>query len=335
MALMRRLRLPHITAIAILCLIVAAVVVVIGWYEVELRPAAARAQSQLFIIEEGQGAPVIGHNLQAAHLIRSKDAFITYLGLHGLRTKLKAGVFRLIATETTAKIAQTLTANGPSAHELMVIPGDTIAQIEDLAAKEGISTNSFEAALAAPHTEAILSTKPSTVSLEGYLYPDTYDLSNVTADQLVDTMIINLATHLTPQIQQAWAAEGLNVHQGLTLSSVVEKEVANSTDRTKVAQVFLSRLKLGMPLGSDVTAAYASTLAGLPFNVSINSPYNTLLATGLPPGPICSPSLDAMEAVAHPAATNYLYFLAGNDGKTYYAQTYAEHQANIAKYLQQ
>jgi len=100
-----------------------------------------------------------------------------------------------------------------------------------------------------------------------------------------------------------------------------------------VAQIFLKRLKLGQALGSDVTTHYAADLLGVPFNTDLNSPYNTRRVVGLPPGPICSPGLSAMDAVAHPAGTDYLFFLSGKDGKTYFAKTYAEHQLNIKKHL--
>jgi UPF0755 protein len=114
---------------------------------------------------------------------------------------------------------------------------------------------------------------------------------------------------------------------------MVEREVNIATDRPIVAQVFLTRLRLGQMLGSDVTTHYAADLLGVPFNINIDSRYNTRRYTGLPPGPICSPGLGSMDAVAHPAATDYLYFLSGKDGKTYFAKTYAEHQANIVKHL--
>jgi UPF0755 protein len=136
-------------------------------------------------------------------------------------------------------------------------------------------------------------------------------------------------------IPSGFAAEGLSLHQGVTLASIVETEVSNPPDQAMVAQVFLNRIKAGMPLQSDVTVDYASQLTGLPFSVTLNSPYNTYLNKGLPPGPICSPGLSAMGAVAHPTPNNYLYFVADKNGTTHYATTFAQQEQNIQLYLNQ
>jgi len=297
------------------------------WYHLELRPVNPHGSSQLFTVQPGQRTPAIAANLQSDGLIRSKDAFITYLGLHGLRGKLKAGIFRLSPAESSVKVANILTANGPGARQLTVIPGDTLAQIEALAASQGISQADFAAALTASHSQPVLDSKPADVSLEGYLYPDTYGLGpTVTASSLVDMMINNLAAHVTPQMEQKFAVQGLSFHQALTLASILEKEVSGSADQAKAAQVFLKRLQVGMPLESDVTAAYAQSVG--------NPAYNTYLNKGLPPGPICSPGIGALNAVANPANTDYLYFYSAKNGTTYFEQTYAQHQADIQKYGQ-
>jgi len=146
-------------------------------------------------------------------------------------------------------------------------------------------------------------------------------------------MLDDFGQRVGPQYAAAFAAEGLTLHQGLTLASIVEREVNKPADRPIVAQIFLKRFHMGMPLGSDVTTQYASDLAGMAFNLNLDSPYNTRKNAGLPPGPICSPGLGSLDAVAHPAATDYLYFLAGSDGVTYYANTLAEHNVNVAKHL--
>ncbi len=129
-----------------------------------------------------------------------------------------------------------------------------------------------------------------------------------------------------------YAATGLTLHQGVTLASIVEKEVSTAEDRAMVAQVYINRLKIGMPLQADPTVAYVAEATGKDFDVKINSPYNTYVAKGLPPGPICNPSLSAIMAMAHPKANDYIYFLADKQGKTHFAKTFAEHEANRAKY---
>jgi UPF0755 protein len=118
------------------------------------------------------------------------------------------------------------------------------------------------------------------------------------------------------------------------LASIVEKEVSSSADRQKAAQVFLKRLRMSMMLGSDVTAYYGADEAGLPHTVDSDTPYNTRLHGGLPPGPIGNTSKSSLQAVADPATTDYLYFVAGDDGVTYYSKSLDEHNANVKAHCQ-
>ena len=318
-------------------IITALVVIIIGgysWYRLELRAVGSGA-SQAFIIKPGETAPFIATELKTAKLIRNRDAFITYLNFHGLRSQVKAGSFSLSPSYSSPKIAELITSTATSLNQLVIPEGYTIAQIETAAAKRGITKADFEAALAAPHTQSGLSTKPASVNLEGYLFPDSYEVvpGSTTAASLVNAMLDNFDARVGTTYVADFAAENLTRHQGLTLASIVEREVSRPEDRPIVAQVFLKRIKLGMPLGSDVTVDYAAALLGTTFSTTLNSPYNTYLHAGLPPGPISNPGLSALDAVAHPAATDYLYFVAGSDGVTHFASTYAEHQANVAKYL--
>jgi UPF0755 protein len=303
-------------------------------YHNGLEPVATFGVSKVFVVKPGERVPDIASSLHDAGLIRSRNAFITYLNLHGLRARINAGSYSISPMLTGPQIANLMATGQTLADRLVVPEGYRLSQIETLATAHGISATAFQAALDAPHSQSFLAGKPAAVSLEGYLFPDSYEISpQTTAAQLVNTMLNNFGQRVGPAYTTAFAAEGLTLHQGLTIASIVEREVSNPTDRPIVAQIFLSRLKLGMPLGSDVTAQYASDLLGVPFSTSVNSPYNTLLKPGLPPGPICNPGLGSLDAVAHPAQTSYLYFLSGKDGKTYYATTYAQHQQNIAEHL--
>jgi UPF0755 protein len=317
-------------------LIVIAVISVVLYmgYQNGLQPVATFGAAKDFVIKPGERVPDIASALSTADLIRSRNAFITFVNLHGLRARIDAGTYSLSPMQSGQEIADIL-ATGQTLTDRIVVPeGYRVAQIEQLAADHGISIASFQAALDSPHSQPFLQSKPVSVSLEGYLFPDSYEISpQTTAADLVNTMLNTFGERVGPDYVTAFAAEGLTLHQGLTIASIVESEVSNPTDRPIVAQIFISRLKMGMSLGSDVTAQYAADLAGVPFSTTINSPYNTLLKPGLPPGPICNPGLNALDAVAHPAQTSYLYFLTGKDGKTYYATTYAQHEQNIAEHL--
>lgn len=333
----RRFACCWLVAFIILVAIVLAVSLMYLKYRADLSPVQTGGEPAYveFTVETGQNAQAIATQLKAKDLIRDRNAFITYVNLHGLRPRLKTGQYSLSQAQSAAQIAQTI-AGGRTLTKRLIIPeGYTLAKIRAAAVKQGISAAAFDAALAEPHSQSFLATKPvTTATLEGYLFPDSYEITPATsAAQLVNTMLDNFGKRVGSEYAQAFTAQGLTLHQGLTLASIVEREVNIPADRPVVAQIFLNRLKLGMTLGSDVTTHYAADLLGVPFDVNLNSPYNTRRVGGLPPGPICSPGLTALDAVAHPANTDYLYFLSGNDGKTYYGKTLAEHERNIVKYL--
>jgi UPF0755 protein len=303
-------------------------------YRFNLRAVSKSQTAESFEVKLGDSAPKIAAKLKSNGLIRDTSAFITYVNFHGLRVRIKAGTYSLRPSLSAPQIADIIASGRTQADRLVIPEGYTLRQIRAAVAKRGISEAEFNAALAASHSQTFLSEKPTNVDLEGYLFPDSYQIEKgTTASILVDQMLNTFGQRVGPTYAQAFAAEGLSVHQALTLASVVEKEVSNANDRPVVAQVFLKRYKLGMPLGSDVTTQYAADQAGVKFNLDLNSPYNTRKVAGLPPGPICNPGLSSLDAVAHPAATDYLYFLAGKDGKTYFAKTYPEHQRNITLHL--
>jgi UPF0755 protein len=303
-------------------------------YRLGLRPVASSGGAREFAVETGDNAPRIAQHLVDAHLIRNRNAFVSYVNFHGLRPRLKVGHYLIAPTLSGNQIAEQLAGGRTATRRLVVPEGYRITQIETAAAALGISKMDFAAALAAPHAQTFLAGKPADVSLEGYLFPDSYQVdAATTATTLVNAMLDNFGKRVGPEYAQAFAAQGLTMHQGLTLASIVEREVSNAADRPVVAQIFLKRFKSGQSLGSDVTTVYAAELLGKAFDINLDSHYNTRRYVGLPPGPICSPGLSALDAVAHPATTDYLYFLSGKDGKTYFAKTYAEHQQNIAKYL--
>lgn len=324
---------PRLTALAATTLILLASGLYIK-YRLDLRPVADAGVAQSFQVAAGENAPLIAKHLAEHRLIRSRNAFVTYVNLHGLRPRLKVGSYAIAPTLSSQQIA-TMLAGGQTVTKRLVVPeGYRLSQITTAAGALGIGQTAFKAALAAPHTQPFLAAKPATVDLEGYLFPDSYEVSSTTNPaKLVDDMLNNFGKRVGPEYIDAFAAQGLSLHQGLTLASIVEREVNLPADRPIVAQIFLKRLRENMPLGSDVTTHYAADLLGVPFNVNIDSPYNTRRYNGLPPGPICSPGLGSLDAVSHPATTDYLFFLSGKDGKTYFAKTYAEHQKNIAKYL--
>lgn len=304
------------------------------WYEFNLRPVSASTHSTLLIIEPGTSVDAISENLEANKIIRSSTAFKLYVTIHGLRGRLQSGAYDLSPSKSSRAIAKMITKGQTSSQKMTIPEGFTINAIKAKAATYGIDPAAFDKALQQDLSGTKAAQRPAGTSLEGYLFPDTYTITpSTTADQLVRAMVDRFDQKVTDDIVAAWAAKGLSLQQGLTLASVVEREVSNPKDQKLVAGVFLNRLKIGQKLQSDVTVDYGRALLGKPFNTELDSPYNTYVVPALPVGPICNPGLAAMRAVADPTPSSYYYFLAGKDGTTHYAENVDQHNANVQKYL--
>jgi UPF0755 protein len=312
------------------------VLAVQGWYTANLRPVGASTQKHALTIVSGATLGDISHQLSAAGLIRSSTAFEWYVSVHNEREKLQAGTYSFSPSESTAQIAEAI-ANGRVAADLItILPGQRLDQIRQAFIKAGFKTADVDAALQPDQYRAsypALADNPPGSSLEGFLYPDTFQKTSATDPRvIVGESLAEMQQHLTTDIRTGFAAHGLSVYQGVALASIVEQEVPSQDDRNQAAQVFLKRLRIGMQLGSDVTAYYGAIHDGLSPSLTYDSPYNTLIHTGLPPGPISNVSDSSLEAVAHPANTDWLYFVAGDDGTTHFAKTLDEHNANVSKY---
>jgi UPF0755 protein len=316
---------------------VVTVFAVLNWYMLELQPAKSAASDVGYTLPAGTKLPALSNQLQQKGIIRSAAAFTVYVTLSGQRRNLEAGSYDLNPSSSVAEVANVL-SQGKITHNQLVVPeGVTVAKVRALAATKGITPASFNAALGESYTGTFLAGRPpGDYSLEGYLFPDSYQLPpKPDAHTLIQAMLTNFEKQETANnLTQAFAAENLSLHQGVTLTSIVQSEVSNEADQSMVAQVFLNRLAAGIPLQSDVTVAYAALLTGQPFSTTLVSPYNTYVNKGLPPGPIANPGITALEAVAHPTPNSYLYFVADKNGVTHYATTYAEHEQNVQKYLQ-
>jgi UPF0755 protein len=226
-----------------------------------------------------------------------------------------------------------------------VIEGWRLEQIGDaLATHRGLSSVAADfVALAGPNAARaasydFLAELPAGASLEGYLFPDTYLLRpDATASEIIDKLLANFAAKLPDNYRADAAAQGLTLHQAITLASLIEREAVVDDERSIIASVILNRLAAGQLLEIDATTQFAlgaegdwwPRLTGLDLR-SVDSPYNTYAVAGLPPGPIANPSLASIEAAAHPAQTDYLYYraLCDGSGRHAFAATYEEHIAN-------
>lgn len=300
------------------------------WYVNSLKPLSSSLEVVSLTIEEGATPLQIGNQLVASKLIKNAKAFEWYVRFSGLNSKLKAGTYSLRPSQSVNEIAAQIADGKVTTMQFTIVPGKTLEDIKKLFVKAGFKEDAVEKALDPSYYSDLpaLSDKPPLASLEGYLYPETFVMTETTTpNEIIKLSLDEMNKRLTPALRASFAKQGLSVHEAITLASIVEKEVNNPDDRRQVAQVFLKRLKMGMALGSDVTYHYAAKLLNVEATPFIDSPYNTRKYSGLPPGPISNVSITALEAVANPSPGDYLYFVAGDDGKTYFSKTNEEHEA--------
>lgn len=319
-----------IAMIVLLVLLIGAVTTLRQVYTSNLKSVSASQRSQLFAVPLGSSAKSIAADLKEAGLIRASWAFEAYIRNHSLREKLQAGTYYLRPSQTVPEIVTVLTHGQVATDLITILPAQRLSQIRESFIKSGFKTEDVEVALDPEmyKDHAALADKPAGASLEGYLYPDSFQKTADTKPATIIRASLDLMQDkLTPEVRAGFVRQGLTVHQGVIIASIVEQEVGKTEDRPTVAQVFLKRFHQNMQLGSDVTAFYGAIIAGQTPSVAYDSPYNTRLHDGLPPGPISNVSNSSLKAVATPANTDYLYFVAGDDGVTYFSNTLQEHEA--------
>ena len=291
-----------------------------------------------FTIDKGEDVRLVVKNLSDANIINNDWPFLLYLKFKGLSSQLIAGEYQIGPKTTPMEVADILT-NGRVASLKITIPeGWSNQQIADYLDKKNIVTKEdFLAATKKNYDYEFLKDKPSGTSLEGYLFPDTYQISyNAKSEDIINQMLKNFDKRVTPQIRSEIKASDESLFDVLTLASVVEREVSKPEDRKVVAGIFLLRLKEGMALESCATIQYILGVNKMQFTYEetrTESPYNTYLNKGLPVGPISNPGIDSINAVLYPQITDYLFFLSA-DGITYYSKTLDEHEAKKNQYLQ-
>ena len=321
---------------------------------------------QTIEINAGESVKQIANNLKQAGLIRNPLAFELYARINNLHAKLKAGKYSFRKTMSARAIAKQL-VNGVVSSDvfnLTILPGTSllgdkgksqtgiIHQFRTL----GYSEEEINQALTKHYDNPILKGLyadenklssldiPAKLSLEGYLYGETYQFYNHEKLENVITTILNQFNDVvvSNQLEEKFKARGLSLRQGIILASIIQKE-AHTEDMPGVSMVFQNRLKRGIALGSDVTATYAADITGIDRTnatnvdiLAVNSLYNTRKFPGLPPGPIAVPSKAALLAVAEPDSSkaSMLYFLTGDDGLMYYSSTDAEHNQKIRDHCQ-
>lgn len=307
-----------------------------------------------FVIESGANVNTIASELKEAGLIRDELVFQIYVRLNSDGKTLKAGEYNLNKSMSVEEITDILIKGGKdNVFSMVIFPGETIREIKTKLVELGYPAEKVEAAFAKDYNSEkyaeLFTGKPEGSSLEGYIYGETYEFYK---DDSVETIIERTLDEMQKIVKEndlisKFEAQGLNLYQGITLASIIQKEAAKAEDQAKVAKIFYNRLggAEGGMLGSDVTTQYAVDLEDPNREIykdnaaalEIDSPYNTRKHAGLPPGPISNPGLSALLGAAEPdeSAAEYVYFLTGDDNKMYYSSTYEEHQRNINEYCKE
>lgn len=331
----RRLLLLIVVAVVA---VVAATVAVHYKYNQELKPLSSSQKAQEFVVVQGATDEEIAKDLEAKGLIRSAWAFRLYVSSKEVRGSLQAGTYELAPSQSVPEIVSQLSGGKVVTNLVTILPGQRIDKVRTRLIQDGFKEKDVDAALNPANymDSPVLVDKPAQASLEGYLYPESYQrTSGTSAETVVRAALEQMNKRLTPDLRTAFGKQGLSTYQALILASIVEREVPNQADREQVAQVFLKRLSIGMKLQSDATASYGAILAGATPSRSYDSPYNTYSYAGLPPTPISNVSESSLKAVAYPANTDWVYFVSGDDGTTHFSKTLAEQEANIQQYCKE
>lgn len=333
----------------VLALGVAAVVAGGVWYVGALKPVDVSDDNEVRVeVKEGMVPSSIGQLLEDKGLIHSRLAFSIYLRLNGGAEYFKSGVYVAKRSQDMPSILEHLKSGQVDERSIMFYPG---AMLRDRSGKPesqrtdvfavlldaGFDESEVTRALGADYQSPVFAGRPAGVGIEGYVYGETYFVAaQATPEQMIQRAIDEFAAVVKKSDFEAkFARQGLSLYEGITLASIVQRESIGCAgasvceDQRRIASVFFNRLESNMPLGSDVTYHYAADLEGKARDFRLDSPYNTRIHAGLPPGPIAAPGLSALNAVADPAKTDYVYFLSGDDDVTYFATTNAGHEANI------
>lgn len=316
-----------ITGVIALLIALAAVAGYI-WYKDQLTSPAPQSDEVVRLtVNEGDTSGLVAAELAEKGVIKNELAFKIYYRLHHT-TGLKTGIYNIERKQSVGEIVAQLEEGKPDEFTLTFLPGGTVDDAKKVLVEAGYSEAEVDVAMNANYNHPLLQEKPADVDLEGYVYGDTYSFL---AGSSVQEILMRIFDHMQEDIEannlrQAYANRGMTLYEGIIFASIVQSEVPDKEDMPIVSQVFHKRLAIDMQLGSDVTFIYGARKQGVAPSVDLDSPYNTRVVKGLTPTPVSNPGLDALKAGANPSDTDYLFFVAGDDGVTRYSATLEEHE---------
>jgi len=328
--------LKFLATLLLLALVVAALA---AWaVYVPIGPAAGTSDEAATYVDiaSGTGTRAIAAKLEEYGVLRSRFVFDLLRAVKG--GKLIAGEYRFNRPATAIEVYARMVRGDVYTIPVTLPEGYTIFEIAQAVETAGLSSREAFLAAERSQTALIADLNPQAISLEGYLFPDTYSFSrHTTPDQMVGAMVRRFR-QVAAQLGLTPDGSGDELARTVILASLVEREVSRDEERPLVAGVFSNRLAQGIPLATDPSVIYAAQLEGryrgtiYASDLSSPSPYNTYRHAGLPPGPICNPGIAALKAALAPAHTDFLYFVADAQGHSRFSATLKEHTQQVQSY---
>jgi len=322
-------------------LIISAVIPLLlcAWFSFEFYGTSKAAPEKiLVVVESGKGIQSIAQDLKEEGVIKKTWPFLLGYKLYFSPKSLKAGEYELSLPVSTKKILTILSEGKVFFHPVTIPEGLTRREIAQHLESLGIIEEE-DFLEACSRTELLGSYDIEAENLEGYLFPETYHFSRgISAGTIITILVTQFKTVFTEEWRQRATEINMTPRKVVILASLIEKETSFPEERKLVSSVFHNRLRIRMKLDCDPTIIYAMKEQGtytgrlLKRHLKLDSPYNTYLRRGLPPGPICNPGQAALEAALYPSDEKYIYFVSKNDGSHVFSRTFNEHQRAVRKY---
>ncbi len=303
--------------------------------------SASNANEQkIFVVEKGENFLRVAQNLKNENLIKNKLFFSGYIVLIRAQSQIKAGQYLLSPSMNIPQIAGKLIGGEIVRLTLTFREGLTISEMEEQMVKRGMDVRDEMTSKKTEDYKSkfnFLSDAPNQANLEGYLFPDTYQLVlGENSDGIILKMLTNFENKLTADMRAEISRQKKSIFDIIIMASMLEKEVKTIEDKKIVSGILWKRMSIGMPLQVDATITYLTKRKStviMMAELKIDSPYNTYKYKGLPSGPICNPGLESIIAAIYPQKSNYLFYLSTPEGRTIFSETAQEHGAAREKYL--
>ncbi|MBI5642318.1 MAG: endolytic transglycosylase MltG [Deltaproteobacteria bacterium] len=319
----------------LLFLLMAGSLLAIHFYITFYTPASREGGIRVIYIQKGMSFRVVAANLEKAGVVRDSDSLILAANLLGAYKKIKAGEYEFNRAMTPMEVLEILIKGRVKRHLITIPEGYNIKDVAAVLKEAGLATER-DFIEKATDKRFVASLGMEGATLEGYLFPDTYEFTRgMGTDEIITRMVEKFKSIYFPEFNDLARKKGLTMKKVLTIASIIEKETGSADERELISAVFHNRLKKGIKLQSDPTVIY--DIQGFDGNLTkkhllTRTPYNTYVVYGLPPGPIANPGKASIRAALYPADEEYLYFVSRNDGTHFFSRNLKDHNKAVIQY---